>query len=80
MVIALVVFWSQSIHSPILLPYTFGRWLRQNPKLNVILWTALGSILSALTIYLLKKMLALTAQQVLASHGMSISAIEGKQR
>ena len=72
-----VIFWAAAAHKPIIYPYYVGIWLKVNVKLGTILWTTLGSILSAATLYLLNGLLLLMNKQVSEDQGTTLSTIEG---
>jgi hypothetical protein len=72
-----VIFWAAAAHKSIIYPYYFGIWLRANPKTGTILWTTLGSLLSAATLYLLNGLLLLMNKQVSERKGATLSTIEG---
>jgi hypothetical protein len=75
--VAVVAFWSTTHHTPLLLPIRFSFFLRVNPKVSTLLWTTLGSLLAAFTLYLLNGLLLLMNKQVIATKGASLSDIDG---
>lgn len=75
LILGAIYFWAAA-HNPILIPCNQGLWLQEHPKVSTIIWTALGSILSAITTYLLQSMLVLVSQQILKKEGASLSTIE----
>lgn len=76
--LAAILFWAAASHEPIFLPYNQGLWVQGHPKVSTVTWTALGSILSAFTIYCLRSMLVLVSKQTLDKKGVSLSTIECK--
>lgn len=43
-----------------------------------MIWTSLGSVLAAGTVYLLNSLLVIVSRQTLESHGATLSTIERK--
>lgn len=72
-----LVFWATSFHRPILFPYSAGRWIKAHVKYTTIFCTIAGALLAAFTVYLLNQILILMSQQVIRTHGASLSTIEG---
>lgn len=71
-----VTFWVLGAQSPLLYPFDFGQWLLANPKISTIIWTACGSVLAAVFMFLLKGVLILMSKQR-ARSGATLSTIEG---
>lgn len=75
--VAAITFWAlASKERPIPISYELGLLLQDNPKRNTTLWTALGSILSAFTLYMLRSILVLLSKHKLEEKGASLSTIE----
>ncbi|KAI6253302.1 hypothetical protein MCOR27_010724 [Pyricularia oryzae] len=49
-----IVFWVLGSRAPLLYSYDFGQWLLASPKIGTIIWTACGTIIAAVLLFLLK--------------------------
>lgn len=71
-----IVFWVLGSRAPLLYSYDFGQWLLASPKIGTIIWTACGTIIAAVLLFLLKCVLLLMMKQS-ARVGASLYTIEG---
>lgn len=76
--IAALSFWLASACKPILFSYELGLLIRANTKFTTIACTIVGALLSAVTIWLLNRLLQLMSTQIIASRGATLSTIEGR--
>lgn len=77
-ILTTVAFWVTSFYTPILFSYDFGLLIKANPKYTTIACTIIGALVSAVTIWLLNRILQLMSKQIIASRGVTLSTIEGK--
>lgn len=72
-----IAFWGFSAHAPLLYSFHLGQWLLANPKKSTIIWTACGTIVAAILLFLLNSVLFLMVRQK-ARVGSTLSTIEGR--
>ncbi|KAK2764157.1 fungal specific transcription factor domain-containing protein [Colletotrichum kahawae] len=72
-----IAFWGFSAHTPLLYTLDFGQWLVANPKKSTIIWTACGTSVAAILLFLLNSVLFLMVRQR-ARVGSTLSTIEGR--
>ncbi|KAK2021698.1 hypothetical protein LX32DRAFT_491336, partial [Colletotrichum zoysiae] len=71
-----IAFGVQGAQSPLLYSYDFGQWLLARPKLSTVIWTACGTVMAAVLVFLLNCVLHLMVRQR-ARVGATLSMIEG---
>lgn len=75
-VIASVAFWVGSAIQPLVYSYSNGYNVQYYSKVFAFLWTLVGTLLSAATLWVFNQLLLITVRQKVSQPGVDIGSVE----